>query len=380
MRERLVVAFVAVSLATLVVFGVVRAYALASLIEDGESVRVERTAALLSTVLAERQSHREPVTASYLRSRLGTDERVRYVDPAGRVVSAESPAYRDDAGTGITRTVPVGGGGTLTVARSRHGVEDAVSDALLPLVLLAIVMVALAALLGWIVARWLAGPFRQLARAAEDLGRGRFDLDVPTFSIPEVDVVGRALQTSAAQLHDLVTHEREFVLSASHELNTPVTALRLELEELSLEPDLPAPAAAGVGRALADLDRLHATVGTLLEAARRHRADAVHEVDLHALASRLSSDRVTVRGSAVPWRVMPGPVEQLLDVLVGHLLDSGPVRVEVTAHPDHARVVVHGTGPSVVPEKAREAAAAVGGHLSVDTSAGTSYVLRLPRV
>jgi hypothetical protein len=78
--------------------------------------------------------------------------------------------------------------------------------------------------------------------------------------------------------------------------------------------------------------------------------------------------------------VVPGPVEQLLDALVGHLLDSGPVRVEVTAHPDHARVVVHGTGPSVVPEKAREAAGAVGGHLSVDTSAGTSYVLRLPRV
>ncbi len=392
MRERLVVAFVSVSLVTLVLFGVVRAYSLNGLIQHSEDVRVARSVLLVSTVLAERQRHDEPVTSAYLRSLLGQDEQLRYVDPNGQVVSARSSGYQEGSSAGASGTDAVAGGGQVTLERSRRVVDTIVSDALLQVVLLGVLLAALAALLGSLVARWLSRPFQELARSAQSLGRGRFDVRVPRFAMPEADVLGRALETSAAQLRDLMAHEREFVLTASHQLNTPVTALRLELEELAGDADLPGSATEGLQRAMGELDRLHASVGSLLTVARGHRFGGVETVDVAGIAGAVArrwsatSDRPVHSSAAVttPLLVAAGPVEQALDGLVGHLLrrGAGPVRVAVGDEPDHVTVHVGDDSPSagqLVPEPALDAVAAIGGHLSLDRSATTSYTIRLPR-
>lgn len=81
-------------------------------------------------------------------------------------------------------------------------------------------------------------PFRQLALAARALGRGRFDLDLPTTRIPEARAIARALDSSAGQLRDRLEREREFGLLASHALRTTLTSLRLNLEEPVDDPEI----------------------------------------------------------------------------------------------------------------------------------------------
>jgi signal transduction histidine kinase len=385
MRERLVAAFVCVTLLTLVVFGVVRAYALESLIERSETVRVERSARLVGAVVDERQDHGEPVTFGYLRSLLGADEWVRYVAPNGRTLVARSAGYTaSPSQADVADTVRLSGGGTLTFARSRQFVDDAVSDALMPVVLLAVGLALVAGALGYVVARRLSRPFQELAGVARDLGRGRFDVEVPHYAMPEADVVGRALETSAVQLHDLVVREREFVLTASHELNTPITALRLELEDLSLDPGLPAAATQQLRRSMGEVDRLSASVNHLLDAARERRVGVTSDVDVAQLAREVAA-RWQAAGRAVevvggPARVhlAAGPVAQILDDLVSQTMED--VTVEVEELSDHVRVRVCSPGPpSVVPAGARSVAEAVGAHLTVDRGPTTSYTLRLPR-
>ena len=90
-----------------------------------------------------------------------------------------------------------------------------------------------AGLIGYVAARQLARPLEQLADAAGALGRGRFDLDLPKTRMPEAQAIGSALRTSAVQLESRIRRERSFSEQASHELRTPITTLRLELEDLT---------------------------------------------------------------------------------------------------------------------------------------------------
>lgn len=388
MRERLVAAFVCVTLFTLVAFGVVRAYSLQSLIESSEAVAVDRSANLVGELVGQRQNDREPVTSRYLHARLGPDEWVRYVAPDGRTVvvgaDSASPSPAD-----VASTVRIHGGGTLTLARSREFVDRAISDAVLPVVILALALAVVAGLIGYAVARWLSRPFQELARVARDLGRGRFDVEVPRFPVPEADVVGRALQTSAGQLHDLVVREREFVLTASHELNTPITALRLELEDLSMDRSLPPGAADQLRRSMGEVDRLGDTVSRLLEGARERKVGVTSDVDVSALAREVaqrweSADRaVEVVGDEAQVHLAAGPVEQILEELVGRAVKygAGPVTLDISDMSDHVRVRVcdHGPPRFDVPASVRSVADAVGAHLTLDRGPTTTYTLRLPR-
>ena len=90
--------------------------------------------------------------------------------------------------------------------------------------------------------------------------------------MPEVDDVAAALDATAARLGDLISRERAFSADASHQLRTPLAALRIELESIELSGD----SAPEIAAALAQVDRLQHTIDTLLAVARdTARSDAV---------------------------------------------------------------------------------------------------------
>jgi signal transduction histidine kinase len=177
------------------------------------------------------------------------------------------PADRSSDGT-LEAVVPLVSSERVTGAvRARRSDTGATHDARatqLTLAAVALGIIGAAVLAAVLLGRGLAAPLERLAASARRLGEGDFSVRTTAPGIAEIDAVGIALDTTAQRLDDLVSRERAFSADASHQLRTPLQALRIELESVELRgdgpPELPA--------ALAQVDRLQATIDTLLAVAR----------------------------------------------------------------------------------------------------------------
>jgi two-component system sensor histidine kinase BaeS len=142
----------------------------------------------------------------------------------------------------------------------------------------------LAALAAFLLARRIARPVRRVAEAARSLARGTHPDPVPVEGPAELATLATAFNDLAAQLARAREAERNFLLSVSHELKTPLTAIRGYAEALEDGAVDPHEAAATVSLEAARLERL---VGDLLDLARMNRTDfsvRPSEIDLAEVA------------------------------------------------------------------------------------------------
>jgi signal transduction histidine kinase len=227
---------------------------------------------------------------------------------------------------------------------------------------LGVVGVALAFALAAAQARRLSRPLEVVAAGSARLGEGDFSVRVPDAGVPEIDAIAHALGRSAEQIARLVGREREFSSNVSHQLRTPLTALRLRLEEALRDAD-PAIVREEVDAAVREADRLEATVSDLLAYARAESAGRRVAVDLAAVvADHVAAWRplVTQAGRRLELHAEPsapvgasrGTVGQVLDVLLENALrhGAGVIRVRVTSEPGWGTVAVEDDGPGVVRE------------------------------
>jgi len=135
----------------------------------------------------------------------------------------------------------------------------------------AVVTLAVAGGVGILLARWVTRPIADLRDAATRIGDGELDARADQgHGPPEVRELAESFNTTARRLEELVTAQEQFVADASHQLRTPLTALRLRLEMLELEtgPD----ASEDLEAARDEVRRLSRLVDGLLALARAERA------------------------------------------------------------------------------------------------------------
>ena len=152
------------------------------------------------------------------------------------------------------------------------------------LLIAALVSGALAALAAFLLARRIARPVHRVAEAARSLARGTRPEPVPVEGAAELATLAVAFNDLADQLGRAREAEKSFLLSVSHELKTPLTAIRGYAEALQDGALDPEDVAATVVVEAARLERL---VGDLLDLARMNRTDfSVHpsEIDLSEVA------------------------------------------------------------------------------------------------
>jgi signal transduction histidine kinase len=214
----------------------------------------------------------------------------------------------------------------------------------------------------WFVARSMAArlsrPLEQLALTAHALGNGDFSTRFQPGGIAEIDTVVAALNTTAARLSDLVARERSFSSDASHQLRTPLTALRLGLEVALEAPgqDL----AEAVGNAIADTDRLQRIVEDLLALARnatRHSEplalplllDELAQTWRPQLAQQHRTLEVTVQPHTPVSDASTAAVRQILAVLIDNATShgAGPVRVVARDAGEAVAIDVIDHGPGI---------------------------------
>uniref|UniRef100_UPI00056C747C sensor histidine kinase n=1 Tax=Streptomyces sp. NRRL S-146 TaxID=1463884 RepID=UPI00056C747C len=194
---------------------------------------------------------------------------------------------------------------------------------------------------GFAFARWAGRPIRELEQATHDLAEGgRFAPVTITKGPPEVRSLAAAFNHTAARLAHLLASQRAFAGEASHQLKTPLAALRLRLE--NLEPDIAARARGSLTAAVTETDRLARMVEHLLAMARLEEHAAIPAtVDLGAvcaerhrtwqpLFAREDVSLVLFAGSVGPVLAVPGAVEQIMDNLLSNALRASPAGSTVT--------------------------------------------------
>ncbi len=95
-----------------------------------------------------------------------------------------------------------------------------------------IIALVLAAGLGFLLARHLSRPVRQLAVALEALGGGDYSVRAPISTQDEIGALGRNVNQLAATLEKNQTARRRWMADIAHELRTPVAVLIGEIEAL----------------------------------------------------------------------------------------------------------------------------------------------------
>ncbi|HEX6878270.1 MAG TPA: HAMP domain-containing sensor histidine kinase [Nocardioidaceae bacterium] len=397
MRERLLLAFVALILVVVAAFMVVRGHAAAERIRDDQRHELERSAEIMAGLLP---SSARQVSSERLRSLLYDGEQVAYVDANGHWVQAaqHATAADDEMPQSLSVARPVPGGGRVTLSLRGDVVENRIAAALLPIVVAAVVLAGAAIAVATWFARRLTSPFRELAQAAEAIGRGDFDVEIPRYRMPEADTVARVLRASASDLDALTRRERDFAAHASHALRTPITAARLELEDLAFAPGTPPEVVGRLSDAVEQLDRLNSTVAGMIDAGRV-RVDT--DIDFAALVrdvverwrrSAASRRIVDACDTVVAVRLPVGSLMQVMDVLLGNAVThgEGTIRVSVSQAAEYAEVRVSDEGPrcrALDGMKARddgrlatatEIVESLGGHLRLTDDPATTFSLVLP--
>jgi signal transduction histidine kinase len=213
---------------------------------------------------------------------------------------------------------PVGGAGIVLVQRRVDAVAQS-ELAIRRIVLALLISGAAAALLGLFVAWRLARPLRRTAAAAHSLAAGNRDVTLPAEGPSEVVEVSDAVNSLAGALRYSEARQREFLLSVSHDLRTPLTALSGYAESLA-GGVVPADETAYVGGVmLGEAKRLERLVGDLLDLARLGAQDFRIEfatVDLVGLvhgAAGVWADRCAASGVEFRLEAPPSPIWTITD-------------------------------------------------------------------
>jgi two-component system sensor histidine kinase BaeS len=160
--------------------------------------------------------------------------------------------------------------GTLVLLRPQSSVGSLWSPYVWGLLIAAAAGGLLAALAAFLLARRISRPVDRIAAAARTLTRGTHPEPVPVEGATEIATLAVAFNDLAAQLRRAQEAERNFLLSVSHELKTPLTAIRGYAEAVEDGAIDPREAAATVASEARRLERL---VHDLLDLARMHKTD-----------------------------------------------------------------------------------------------------------
>ncbi len=242
-------------------------------------------------------------------------------------------------------------------------VAERASDRVRGLFVVAMISLVIAIAVAWLFANSVARPLRRLQGATQTLASGELETRAQVDEgPPEVRDLAVSFNSMAARLQALVERQRAFAGTASHQLRTPLTALRLRLEQLGAD-ELSPDAARYVEAALEETDRLHRMIEGLLALSRAEDAAVGPvEVDLAAIVRErvahwepLAAERgvhvlVLAPLEAVVLAV-PGATEQIIDNLVDNALDVSPpasvLRLSVVERDDACELHVVDEGPGL---------------------------------
>ena len=289
--------------------------------------------------------------------------------------------------------------GTVVLERPTAALNRNIEDLWLYLALLASAAMAAAVAIAIYFARWVSRPLARLDTAARQIADGELSVRAGTRAgPPEVRRMAATFNMMAGRLETLVHGHRAMLADASHQLRTPLTALRLRLDLLAA--DSAQPAADELAEAQEEIARLSRLVDGLLATARAESVtERVVPVSLiPAVTERVAAwqpvaDQHGVKlvtdhgdGDDLPQVSLgAGHLEQILDNLLDNAIDAlgessdrgGCVTVTAAASDTGAMLTVADDGPGMTPQERSRAFLRFSSGSQSGTGLGLAIVHRL---
>lgn len=241
--------------------------------------------------------------------------------------------------------------GAVRLTSPRSEIDDLVSRRARGILVVVVVALLLGVVVALVLAQGISRPLRSLQRSTNDLATGNLSARADSeHGPPEVRDLARAFNRMSTRLQSLVDAQRSFAGDASHQLRTPLTALRLQIEQARRTVDNdPRRAGDELERATNEIDRLQHLVDGLLVLARLEDSATNRAI---VDVSRLLVERVDVWIPLVEERngslslqtedglraqLVPGTLEQVIDNLIDNALDASDdapdLRIELRRDP-----------------------------------------------
>ncbi|MFI1255606.1 ATP-binding protein [Streptomyces netropsis] len=358
MRRRLINSTLAVVLVVIAVFGISLVIVETRTIESSARESVQSEAVRLVSILDSRLIGGERVESGVLSEQI-TPDRYARVDIPGRAAIEIGERPEGDV---IASTERGEQGETVRVEESRSAVSRELGRTLMVILAVALLAVIAAVFLAVRQANRLTAPLTDLAETAERLGSGDPRPRHRRYGVPELDRVADVLDASAERIARMLTAERRLAADASHQLRTPLTALSMRLEEITLTDD-PETVKDEATIALTQVERLTDVVQRLLTNSRDPQSGSAVTFDLDEVIKQQleewrpatrSEGRALVRSGKQGLRAVgtPGAVAQVLATLIENSLmhGDGTVALRTRVTGNQAVVEVTDEGPGVSPD------------------------------
>ena len=213
--------------------------------------------------------------------------------------------------------------------------------------------------------RILTTPIVNLSKTMRKMGKGDLSVRVPVKGSGELRQLAENYNTMAAQLENLDKSRNQFVSNASHELKTPLATMKIMLETMIYQPDMPAEVRQEFMQDMNhEIDRLTGIITDLLTLTRMdYQSDAmkVEEIDLSEMTEetvRLLTPAAKKRRQDLDSRVAAGLrmrgdrtklnqiMYNLIDNAMKYTQDGGKILVTLEENGDRLiwRVADNGVG------------------------------------